>query len=664
MCGITAWLSWNEGAPVDPDVLARMRDTLAHRGPDGTGLWLAPDRTVGLAFRRLAIIDLNDTANQPMTNEDGSLRLVFNGEIYNHRALRRELEAFGHRFSTDHSDTETIVHGFEQWGADVVHHLEGMFALAIWDSRTRELFLARDRIGIKPLYFTSASNAFLVSSEIKALLAHPGVTAAIEPFGLYHYLSFLTTPAPLTMFKNIFKLPAGHRAVVRPSGDVRLERYWDATPPWTNSTNGHGPSLEEAKARARELLASAIEKRLMSDVPFGVFLSGGVDSSAIVAMMSRQIGGAVRTFTVGFSDHQHLNELQYARRVAQLYRSDHHEVLVDERAMEEYLPRLVYSQDEPIADWVCIPLYFVSKLVRDSGTIVVQVGEGSDEEFCGYESYMGYLRLHQRYWQPFRRLPSAVQRGAAALASAASAVSGKGHLYTDIISRAAQNREHFWGGAMSFWEPVKRSLIPDANRDRFAAAHAGSYPDFVPKAFLDDDTFGVVAHYLAAARAGMPEADVLARMTYLEFKLRLPELLLMRVDKITMSTSIEARVPFLDHHLVAYTMGLPLRLKTQGGVPKLVLKKALEGVLPDDVIHRKKMGFGAPMREWLRGDFGRAAERTVMESRLRSEGYFDYNFIGRLFARHARGEDLSLPLWTLYNLTAWYDRWVEGTVAG
>jgi asparagine synthase (glutamine-hydrolysing) len=217
---------------------------------------------------------------------------------------------------------------------------------------------------------------------------------------------------------------------------------------------------------------------------------------------------------------------------------------------------------------------------------------------------------------------------------------------------------------MSFWEPVKRSLIPDANRDRFAAAHAGSYPDFVPKAFLDDDTFGVVAHYLAAARAGMPEADVLARMTYLEFKLRLPELLLMRVDKITMSTSIEARVPFLDHHLVAYTMGLPLRLKTQGGVPKLVLKKALEGVLPDDVIHRKKMGFGAPMREWLRGDFGRAAERTVMESRLRSEGYFDYNFIGRLFARHARGEDLSLPLWTLYNLTAWYDRWVEGTVAG
>jgi asparagine synthase (glutamine-hydrolysing) len=411
------------------------------------------------------------------------------------------------------------------------------------------------------------------------------------------------------------------------------------------------------------LLGEAVEKRLMSDVPFGVFLSGGVDSSAIVAMMSRQIGGAVKTFTVGFSDHQHLNELSHARRVAGLFKTDHHEVLVNEQAMEEYLPQLVYSQDEPIADWVCIPLYFVSKLVRDSGTIVVQVGEGSDEEFCGYDSYMGYLRLYQRYWQPFRRLPGAVQRAAAALASTASDLSGKGRLYTEIIERAARDREHFWGGAMSFWEPLKQQLIAGNARRALADAQARDYPDFVPTAFIQDDTFGVVAHYLGAARARMPSADVLARMTYLEFKVRLPELLLMRVDKITMSTSIEARVPFLDHHLVSYAMGLPLSLKTHGGTAKFVLKKALEEVLPADIIYRKKVGFGAPMREWLRGDFGRAAERTVMGSRLRDEGYFNYDFIARMFARHRGGADHALPLWTIYNLTAWYDHWIDGTRA-
>lgn len=661
MCGIAGWLSLSTGDPVSEETLRRMRESMVHRGPDGAGTWMSPSRQVGLAFRRLAIIDLNQNANQPMPNEDGSLHIVFNGEIYNHRALRRELEAKGHRFRTDHSDTETIVHGYEEWGQEVVHHLEGMFAFAIWNERERTLFMARDRIGIKPLYFTSTGNAFLFASEIKALLEHPRVSAQVEPYALYHYLSFLTTPAPMTMFRGIFKLPAGHRMLVKPGGQISPERYWDPLPPWIVTNDPAQRSEADAVVRTRALLESAVEKRLMSDVPFGVFLSGGVDSSAITALMARQLEQPVKTFTVGFSDHQHLNELDYARRVATLFKTDHHEVLVDSRQMEAYLPTLVYSQDEPIADWVCIPLYFVSRLVRDSGTVVVQVGEGSDEEFCGYDSYMGYLRLYQKYWQPFRRLPAPAQHAAAALARWGSAVTGKAHIYTDIINRAANDREHFWGGAMSFWEPMKRRLLNQPEWRKVEVPE--SISRIVPGAFLTQDTFNVVSQYLSAADAGMPDGDILARMTYLEFKLRLPELLLMRVDKITMSTSVEARVPFLDHHLVGFTMGMPRELKTKNGTPKYVLKKALEGILPDDVIYRKKMGFGAPMREWLRGEFGRAAERTVMQSTLRDESFFDYQHIGGMFRRHRDGEDHSLPLWTLYNLTAWFDRWVARSVA-
>ena len=661
MCGIAGWLSTSSGDPVSEEILDRMRESMIHRGPDGAGTWVSPARQVGLAFRRLAIIDLNQNANQPMPNEDGNLQIVFNGEIYNHRALRRELEAKGHRFRTDHSDTETIVHGYEEWGKDVVHHLEGMFAFAIWNEREKSLFMARDRIGVKPLYFTTTGSAFLFASEIKALLAHPRVAAQVEPYALYHYLSFLTTPAPMTMFRGIFKMPAGHRVTIRAGGPVDLERYWDPLPPWIDVRDPAQTSEPDAVARTRQLLEAAVEKRLMSDVPFGVFLSGGVDSSAIVALMARQLDQPVKTFTVGFSDHQHLNELDYARRVAALFKTDHHEVLVDSRQMEEYLPTLVYSQDEPIADWVCIPLYFVSKLVRESGTVVVQVGEGSDEEFCGYDSYMGYLRLYQRYWQPFRRLPAPAQHAAAALARWGSAMTGKAHIYTDIINRAANGREHFWGGAMSFWEPMKRRLLND--REWRALDVPDSVRRIVPDAFLTQDTFNVVSEYLSAVDSAMPQGDVLARMTYLEFKLRLPELLLMRVDKITMSTSVEARVPFLDHHLVGFTMGIPKTLKTKDGTPKYILKKALEGVIPNDVIYRKKMGFGAPMREWLRGDFGRAAERTVMHSALRSEGFFDYQHISTMFRRHRDGEDFSLPLWTLYNLTAWFDRWVARSAA-
>ena len=647
MCGIAGWISSERR--VDRTVLDRMRDALEHRGPDDAASWCAPDGHAGLGFRRLAIIDLAASASQPMSNEDGQLQLVFNGEIYNHAALRTELERRGHRFRTDHSDTETIVHGFEEWGRDVVHHLDGMFAFAIYDRRDRSLFFARDRVGVKPLYFTQAAGDFLFASEIKALLCHPAVERDVDPWALYHYLSFLAAPAPLTMFKGIHKVPAGHRGTVVGS-EVRLEQYWDALPRTTDQSE-QPIDVDTAAGEVSRLLHAAVSKRLMSDVPFGVLLSGGIDSSLITALMSREMSQPVRTFTVGFSDHRRLNEIDEARAVARTFATDHHEIMVSERDMAAYVPELVTTQDEPLADWVCVPLYFVSRLVRQSGTVVVQVGEGSDEQFCGYASYMGYLKLYEQYWEPWRRLPQTIRRAAASTAVAVGRMLDRGGLYADIAARAARDREHFWGGAVCFWETDKTRLL---NRTAFS----GAASVVAPADFATADTYEVVKHHLARLDAVWPDADVLARMTYLEFKQRLPELLLMRVDKITMSTSVEARVPFLDYRLVEYSMGLPMEIKLAGGV-KGLLKKVSRGLIPDAVIDRPKVGFGAPMAEWLRGDFGRDAEAVIMRSRLRERGFFDYDRITRLFASHRAGTDRSLPLWTIYNLTAWYDRWIS-----
>jgi asparagine synthase (glutamine-hydrolysing) len=654
MCGIAGIFNYGSTPTDDRTIACRMRDMMPHRGPDGSGLYQSPDRRLVLAHRRLSIVDLSAAGHQPMANEDGTVWVTFNGEIYNHQEQRAALAARGHRFRSQ-SDTEVIVHAYEEWGRGCLSRLDGMFAFALWDARRRELLMARDRLGKKPVYYAIVGGRLLFASEIKALLVHPDVARDIDPIALDCFLTFSNTPAPLTMFKNVFKLPAAHLLRCEPDGGVRIERYWspldgDAWP----AANG-----KDSVERVRALIERSVCKRLMSDVPVGAFLSGGVDSSTNVALMSRFTDRPVETFTVGFRDFTHLNELDHARRIAREFRTSHHEVLIGEREMMDYLPDLIFHQDEPIADWVCIPLYFVSRLVRQAGTIVVQVGEGADEQFCGYDGYMAYLRLHRRYWGPFGRLPAAVQRGAAALARAGAGLAEKGDLYADIVDRAARRREHFWGGAVVFWELMKQRLVRPGRFDAGARVPAG-LEAMLPGSFFQPDSFAVVRHYLAEFDRAFPGADVLTRMIYLEFKLRLPELLLMRVDKISMSTSIEARVPFLDHKLVEFSMGIPMRLKVKGSVPKYILKKSCEGIIPDDVIYRKKMGFGAPMSEWLRGDFGAVAEATITESPLRREGYFDDHYVRDLFRRHRAGQNHGLPIWTLYNLTAWFDRWVAG----
>lgn len=668
MCGIAGIIQFDQ-RPIDPMVLTRMRDSMAHRGPDGGANWLSGEGVVGLAHRRLSIIDLNVSADQPMGNEDGLVQVVFNGEIYNHVPLREELIAQGHRFRTDHSDTEVIVHGYEEWGLEgLAQRMHGMFGIAIWDERRGRLSLLRDRVGIKPLYFTLAGGGLLFASEIKALLEHPAVERDISPAAMYHYLSFLTTPAPMTMFKGIWKLPAAHLMEVDiATGTLAARRWWEPTP-------GHGIDPAELaglsdKAREdfyihgiRERLARAVDKRMMSDVPFGAFLSGGIDSSVNVALMDRFLKGRVSTFTVGFSDYTHLNELDHAERVAKMFNTDHHVVMINESDMVGYLDELIHHQDEPIADWVCIPLYFVSKLARDAGVKVVQVGEGSDEQFSGYRSYMGYQDLYRKYWKPFRRwVPRPLQGLAASLARGAAELHPRFEMYADIVDRAARDREAFWSGATFFWETMKRPLLNLSAFPEERVPPAIEASGLLPPGYLTQDSYEVVRSFRDRIAEQAPGSDFLTRMIYNEFRLRLPELLLMRVDKISMSVSLEARVPFLDHELVEFTMDIPQEYKVRNGVPKYLLKKAVEGWIPDDIIHRRKQGFGAPMAEWLKGGFGRTVEARLLGSPLMQRGYFRTGHIRELFAQHRSGRrDASGFLWVLFNLSAWYDYWVAG----
>lgn len=667
MCGIAGIYHYAHDGHVSEQVLTRMRDTMLHRGPDGASNWLSADAKVGLAHRRLSIIDLSTAATQPMCNEDGSIWITFNGEVYNHLILRKELITAGHHFRTDHSDTEVLIHGYEEWGLDgLLRRIEGDYGFVIWDGPEERMSLVRDRIGVKPLYFSLKDGRLLFGSEIKAILAHPEADSDVQPIAMYHYLSFMTTPAPLTMFKGIYKLPAGFCMQVDRNG-IKASRYWDAMPGQAIET----AQLSGVSMAAREQfyidgiqsrLRDAVEKRMMADVPVGVFLSGGVDSSTNVALMSEFTSRPLETFTVGFKDFQHLNELEHADAIASRFKTNHHEVLVDESDMRGYLDQLIHHQDEPIADWVCIPLYFVSKLAKENGVKVVQVGEGSDEQFAGYAKYMEYLRLHRDYWHPFRTyFPAFAQKGIAAAAAAAGRLRPGLEVHADIVERAAAGRELFWSGAMAYWDTLKRRLVVPGSVTADDIPQELIDSGMLPREYLYPDSFNVVNDFMGRIDREHPDQDVLARMTYSEFKIRLPELLLMRVDKIAMSVSLEARVPFLDHKLVEWSLDIPMVAKIPNLEPKRLLKKAVEGLIPHDIIYRKKMGFGAPMSQWLRGEFGREVESQLLASKLLERGFFDQAYIKSLFAQHFSGRrDNGLYIWVLYNLTRWFDYWVDG----
>src|SRR3990172_5563020 len=590
MCGICGIVTIGDGARVDAALLDCMRDTIAHRGPDDAGSWVSADSRAGLANRRLAITDVSPPAHQPMSNEDGSIWIAYNGETYTYAEHFAPLKERGHKFRSQ-SDTEVIVHLYEEYGRDCLHRLRGMFGIALWDEHRRELFLARDRLGVKPLYYNFAGGQFIFGSEIKAILKHPAVKREIDLDALYHFLTFLTPPAPDTLFKNIHKLPPGHRAVLRAdTGELQVEEWWDVF-----DAASYDPQLTERDwaDRLREKLTESVKLRMVSDVPFGVFLSGGIDSTVNTALMAAQMDRPVQTFSIGYKDAPDYNEFQWARQAAAHFKTDHHEVQIGMQDFIEFLPKLVYHQDEPIADPVCVPIYFVSKLAKDCGTTVIQVGEGSDELFCGYRHWIDILRLHGGAWKMYSALPRPVRQ--LAFAGGGAALSGVRYEY---VRRATADEELFWGGAEAFGEARKSKLISDSVR----------------RAVGGLSSHEVIRKISSTIRRAQPHADYASWMGYLDLRLRLPELLLMRVDKMTMATSVEARVPYLDHEFVGLAMSIPQRLKVGEAIePKHLLKQAVRGLIPDNIIDRPKQGFRVPVAEWMAealGTFGREKLRA------------------------------------------------------
>jgi asparagine synthase (glutamine-hydrolysing) len=629
MCGIAGIVRVRADAPpVEESLLWRMADVIAHRGPDDAGVYLSSDGSVGLVNRRLAIIDLSDAGHQPMSNEDGSVWIAYNGEVYNHADYSEGLMASGHTLRS-HSDTEVILHLYEEEGPEALHKLRGMFAFAVWDASRRELFLARDRIGIKPLYYTFASGYFIFGSEIKSILAHPAVPRVVDEEAFYHFLSFLAVPAPATLFAGIHKLPAGHHARLNADGTLRVEEYWDVF----DSVARHADwGAEDYCEALLEKLRDSIRLRMVSDVPFGVFLSGGIDSSANVALMAEQMDRPVQTFSVGYAGQDRYNEFEHARFAARRFQAEPHEIIINEDDFLGFLPELIYHQDEPIADPVCVPLYYVARLARENHTIVIQVGEGADELFGGYTHWMDILRLRGGPWEWFTGLPYFLKSAALALAPLS-----RDSIRYEFVRRAAHGEELFWGGAEAFGEAQKRRLISPALGARLDGL----------------SSWEVIRAHRQRFEARSGGADYLTWMGYIDLRLRLPELLLMRVDKMTMATSVEARVPYLDHEFVGLAMGIPQAVRLAGGVTKSLFKRALRGVLPDAIIDRPKQGFAVPVNEWLQRRLGRVMREKLTAFVART----DYLAPEPVQALLDRNDYLT---WYLLNFALWHELWIEG----
>lgn len=638
MCGIVG-LAYRDGTRVRPELVVSMRDTMVHRGPDDDGLWCSADGRAALGHRRLAIIDLSPLGRAPMSNEDGTVHVTFNGEIYNHEALRRRLEGRGHVFRSQ-CDTEILVHLYEEYGSEMVHHLIGMFAFAIWDEPRRRMFLARDRLGIKPLYWTDDGRGFGCASEIKALL--PLLPRReIDPIALSHYLTFVAVPPPRTLFRDVQKLAPASTMIVDEHGPRQPVRYWD---PLEDRARFDG-EVEDWESEVLFRLERSIDRRMMSDVPVGVFLSGGVDSSTNVALMSRLVDHPINTFSIGFHGQEEFNEFGWARGVAKQFATNHHETMIDAEDLWRFMPDLVHHQDEPIADPVCVPLYFVAKLAKDNGVTVVHVGEGSDELFAGYATYVQAEQISTTHWRKLRALPRPLRLGLAAAGTAALAIKPDREVHAEALRRASQPQgQLWWGGAVAFYEHGFDQITTPTLRSELN----GSLPREVVAEIAAD-----------AVRGGA--RDELDALIYQDLRLRLPELLLMRVDKLTMANSIEARVPFLDHELVELAMAVPRDEKIRDGIGKHVLKRAVSELLPPELVWRPKQGFGTPVSQWFRGELGDQLDRQLKTGAINETGWLDAERVRQLLDLHRSGRaERSFQLWNVLNLSAWFDHWIAG----
>lgn len=626
MCGIVGIFYFDGEAPGDQALLERMVQTLTHRGPDDRGTFL--DQQIHLGMTRLSIIDVAG-GHQPMFNEDGSKVIVFNGEIYNFQELRDILSDRGHIFRT-RSDTEVILHAYEEWGKDCVLKFNGIFAFAIWDITAKKLFLARDHLGVKPLYYWFNKDCFIFASEIKAILQHPAVARVINPQGLRTYFAFGHSIGPETIYQGITKLLPGHRLSGQVSQEITIEKYWDI--PWEEPLSESEVTLAE---RIRSMLEESVTLQLVSDVPLGVFLSGGIDSSSIVALMAKNMTEPVKTFSVGFQQADTTyNELDDALTAAQFFKTDHHVIEARPADFIEVLQSLVYHYDEPFADAACFPTYLVAKLARDYVKVVL-TGDGADELFGGYRRYAMDSQLS---WS--RQFPAPIL-----------------HLISRLARPLARNRPRFQRGLVAFREKEAA--------DRAASWYVWFSKDMGWELFQGNDWEKAAAfdylrgyrHYYLAAQTD----DHLNRMMYADLKTQMVDSYLEKVDKATMAVGLEARVPFLDYRLVEFAFRIPSTLKINDGQSKTILRQALRGILPGTTLKKPKHGFAVPFDKWMRQGLKTFVAEILFDQRTQSRGFFNQKVIEKYYSDHISGRaGVSTHLWFLMVFELWCQTFLDG----
>lgn len=631
MCGINGIaFSSRSNRFVDEVVLNRMRDVIAHRGPDDHGVFI--EGKIGLGHRRLSIVDVA-SGHQPMRTEDGALCITYNGEIYNHTDFRNSLIDRGHIYRT-HCDTETILHLYSEYGPSCVDYLRGMFAFAIWDKHNRNLFIARDRLGVKPLYYVHTSDGSLYfASEIKSLLEAGAIKPQLNYEVLPDYLANHATSGEETLFRDVKRLLPGHTLTWH-DGKIKINRYWDVS-----FTKAAADSRKDADyiAEWSDLFRTSVRLRLMADVPLGMFLSGGIDSSAIAAVMSTLVDEPIKTFSVAFAERS-ANELEYARLIADAYKTDHHEVVVSPEDFFGMLPKLVWHEDEPLAHPSSVALYFVSRLASKHVKVVL-TGEGSDELLAGYARYrktLLNLALGERY---HRLIPGSLRSVVRSQISSMGNSRVRAKLLRTFLNVTPDIESIYFDNFAVFGRSNQSQLLTSGTRDRIGTL----------------DPYGTVRSLLKSTDAH----SLLDRLLYADIKTYLHELL-MKQDQMSMAASIESRVPFLDHKLVEFTSGLPERLKLRGWTTKYILRKSMKGILPERILSRPKMGFPVPVGSWFRGAYAPVLQEYVLSSRATQREIFNPQYVQRIVAEHQQGADHSERLWSLVNFELWMRQFIDG----
>ncbi len=622
MCGICGVTYFDRARTVSEHELQRMCDVIQHRGPDDSG-WVLKD-SCGIGMRRLSIIDLN-TGHQPIANEDGSIWIVFNGEIYNHLELRKDLEKKGHKFQT-HTDTEAIIHAYEEYGEECPKKLNGMFGFAIWDQKKHSLFIARDRLGIKPLYYYIDNKKFVFGSELKSILQVHDVARDVDVHALDIYLTFEYIPSPWSIFQKIAKLPPGHHLKLQ-DGKVTVRKYWDL------QFDEKETNINEAREQLLDLLQDAVKIRLMSDVPLGALLSGGIDSSAIVALMSQVMDRPVETFSIGFNEATY-NESSYAKIVADHFKTKHHEFVIEPDALD-LTEKLIGQLDEPFGDFSIFPTYLVSKMAREFVTVALS-GDGGDELFAGYDTY-----LANKAGQIYQRVPKFMRQGIIApfLNMIPPTEKKKG-----LINRARRFTE-----GMRLPEDLAHTrwmiFLQEADKTRLYSQDFWNNLNY-------EESFEFIRNHFN----GVQTSDELNRQLYVDIKTYLVDDILFKVDRMSMATSLEARVPFLDHRFVEFTATLPSKLKLNGTNTKFILKDAMKELLPPEILKRGKEGFSIPIKNWLKKDLKNLMLDVLDPQKIKREGFFNPDYVQRLTQEHLTGkENHSHRLWAIMVFGIWQD---------